>query len=109
MGPSASSHFTSSRYECGASNTCSERRAKIFGLQVHPLKLENPPYDFEAAFGSLAAASTQTLLVLSSAALVLLIGGLAEHQRYVRDLCLLALLAAGALAAVHVTQARAKP
>src|SRR5262249_23253606 len=43
-----------------------ERRAKIFGLQVHPLKLENPPYDFEAAFGSLAGASTQTLLVLSS-------------------------------------------
>jgi hypothetical protein len=28
---------------------------------VHPLKLENPPYDFEAAFGSLAAASTQTI------------------------------------------------
>ena len=43
-----------------------ERRAKIFGLQVHSLKLENPPYDFEAAFGSLAAASTETLLVLSS-------------------------------------------
>jgi putative tryptophan/tyrosine transport system substrate-binding protein len=46
--------------------SAAERRAKIFGLQVHPLKLENPPYDFEAAFGSLAAASTQTLLVLSS-------------------------------------------
>jgi ABC transporter substrate binding protein len=36
--------------------SAAERRAKIFGLQVHP-------YDFEAAFGSLAAASTQTLLV----------------------------------------------
>ena len=43
-----------------------ERRAKILGLQVHSLKLENPPYDFETAFGSLAAASTQMLLVLSS-------------------------------------------
>jgi putative ABC transport system substrate-binding protein len=43
-----------------------ERRAKIFGLQVHSMKLENPPYDFEAAFGSLTGASTQTLLVLSS-------------------------------------------
>jgi putative ABC transport system substrate-binding protein len=43
-----------------------ERRAKIFGLQVYSLKLENPRYDFEAAFGSLAAASTETLLVLSS-------------------------------------------
>ena len=46
--------------------SAAERRAQIFGLQVHPLKLENPPYDFEAAFGSLAAASTETLLVLSS-------------------------------------------
>jgi putative tryptophan/tyrosine transport system substrate-binding protein len=46
--------------------SAAERWAKIFGLRVHPLKLENPPYDFEAAFGSLAAASTQTLLVLSS-------------------------------------------
>jgi putative ABC transport system substrate-binding protein len=43
-----------------------ERRAKIFGLQVHSLKLENPPYDFEAAFRTLADASTQMLLVLSS-------------------------------------------
>src|SRR5262245_11425943 len=42
-----------------------ERRAKIFGLQVRSLKLENPPYDFEAAFRTLADASTQMLLVLS--------------------------------------------
>jgi putative ABC transport system substrate-binding protein len=46
--------------------SAAERRAKIFGLQVHSLKLENPPYDFEAAFGSLTAASTQMLLVQSS-------------------------------------------
>jgi putative ABC transport system substrate-binding protein len=46
--------------------SAAERRAKIFGLQVHSLKLENPPYDFEAAFRALAAASTETLLVLSS-------------------------------------------
>ena len=46
--------------------SAAERRAKIFGLQVHSLKLENPPYDFEVAFRALAAASTQTLLVLSS-------------------------------------------
>ena len=58
---------------------------------------------------SISAIGVLSLLVLSSAALVLLIGGLAEHQRYVRDLCLLALFAAGALAAVYVTQARAKP
>ena len=46
--------------------SAAEHRAKIFGLQVHSLKLENPPYDFGAAFGSLAAASTQMLLVQSS-------------------------------------------
>jgi putative tryptophan/tyrosine transport system substrate-binding protein len=46
--------------------SAAERRAKIFGLQVHSLKLENPPYDFGAAFDSLTAASTQMLLVLSS-------------------------------------------
>jgi len=46
--------------------SAAERRAKIFGLHVHSLKLESPPYDFEAAFGSLTAASIQALLVLSS-------------------------------------------
>src|SRR5262245_33331345 len=30
-----------------------EHRARSFGLQVHSLKLENPPYDFGAAFDSL--------------------------------------------------------
>jgi putative ABC transport system substrate-binding protein len=43
-----------------------EHRAKIFGLQVHSLKLENPPYDFRVAFRTLAEASPQMLLVLSS-------------------------------------------
>ena len=43
-----------------------ERRAKIFGLQVHSLKLDSPPYDFEAAFTALRDASAQILLVLSS-------------------------------------------
>ena len=46
--------------------SAAERRAKIFGLQVHSLKLDNPPYDFELAFTALADASTQMLLVLSS-------------------------------------------
>jgi putative ABC transport system substrate-binding protein len=43
-----------------------ERRAKTFGLLVHSVKLNNPPYDFEAAFRTLAEASPQMLLVLSS-------------------------------------------
>jgi putative ABC transport system substrate-binding protein len=46
--------------------SAAERRAKIFGLQVHSLKLDNPPYEFEAAFRTLAEASVQMLLILSS-------------------------------------------
>jgi putative ABC transport system substrate-binding protein len=46
--------------------SAAERRAKAFGLEVHSLKLENPPYDFDAAFRTLVAASPQMLLVLSS-------------------------------------------
>jgi putative ABC transport system substrate-binding protein len=49
-----------------ATFAAAERRAKTFGLQVHSLKLDNPPYDFEAAFRTLAEASPQMLLVLSS-------------------------------------------
>ena len=43
-----------------------ERRAKLMGLQVRSLKMENPPYDFEIAFRSVADADPQMLLVLSS-------------------------------------------
>jgi putative ABC transport system substrate-binding protein len=43
-----------------------EGAAKSLNLQVQPLKLENSPYDFEAAFRSAAAASAQMVLVLSS-------------------------------------------
>ena len=34
-----------------------ERQAKSLGLDVQSLKLENPPYDFDAAFRSLAEGS----------------------------------------------------
>ena len=43
-----------------------ERQAKTLHLDVQSLKLENPPYDFDAAFRSLAEGSPQMLLVLSS-------------------------------------------
>jgi putative tryptophan/tyrosine transport system substrate-binding protein len=43
-----------------------ERQAKSLRLDVRSLKLENPPYDFDAAFRSLADGSPQMLLVLSS-------------------------------------------
>jgi putative ABC transport system substrate-binding protein len=36
--------------------SAAERRAKAFGLEVNSLKLENPPYDFDAAFRSMPIA-----------------------------------------------------
>jgi putative tryptophan/tyrosine transport system substrate-binding protein len=46
--------------------TAAERQARSLRLNVRSLKLENPPYDFDAAFQSLAEGSPQMLLVLSS-------------------------------------------
>jgi putative ABC transport system substrate-binding protein len=43
-----------------------ERQARSLRLDVRSLKLENPPYDFDAAFRTLAEGSLQMLLVLSS-------------------------------------------
>ncbi len=44
----------------------SERQARLLHLDVQALKLKNPPYDFGAAFETLAGGSPQMLLVLSS-------------------------------------------
>jgi putative ABC transport system substrate-binding protein len=43
-----------------------EQAAKALHLEVQGLKLENPPYDFTAAFGSAAAGRAQMVLVLST-------------------------------------------
>lgn len=43
-----------------------QRQAELLRLEVRSLKLENPPYDFDATFHSLAESSPQMLLVLSS-------------------------------------------
>src|SRR5262249_32591293 len=43
-----------------------ERTAKVLTLQVQWLRLENPPYDFEAAIRGAASGDAQMLLVLSS-------------------------------------------
>jgi len=43
-----------------------ERAAKALNVRMQPLKLENPPYDFEAAFRNASAASADVVLVLSS-------------------------------------------
>jgi putative ABC transport system substrate-binding protein len=46
--------------------SAAERAAKSLKIQVQELKLENPPYDFDAAFRRAAAAGSQMILVLSS-------------------------------------------
>ena len=43
-----------------------EKAAKRLGLQVHGLLLEKAPYDFDAAFRSVASDGAQMVLVLSS-------------------------------------------
>jgi ABC-type uncharacterized transport system substrate-binding protein len=43
-----------------------ERTAASLNLELHTLKLENPPYDFVAAFRTLAHHGAQMVLVLSS-------------------------------------------
>jgi putative ABC transport system substrate-binding protein len=43
-----------------------ERAAKLLTLQIQPLKLENPPYDLDAAFRQVQAGTAQIVLVLSS-------------------------------------------
>jgi len=43
-----------------------ERAAKSLKIEVQPLKLENPPYDFDAAFRSASEKSAQIALILSS-------------------------------------------
>jgi putative tryptophan/tyrosine transport system substrate-binding protein len=46
--------------------SAAERAAKLFNMQLQALKLENPPYDLAAPFGSAAAGGAQMVLVLSS-------------------------------------------
>jgi hypothetical protein len=42
------------------------RRTQALGLQAHSFKLENPPYDFDVAYRTMAASQPAMLLVLSS-------------------------------------------
>jgi putative tryptophan/tyrosine transport system substrate-binding protein len=43
-----------------------ERRAKLLRLEVHSRKMQDPPYDLEAAYGSLGDTNADMLLVLTS-------------------------------------------
>jgi putative ABC transport system substrate-binding protein len=43
-----------------------QHAAKALRLELHAFKLENPPYNFTAAFETISQAGTQMLLVLSS-------------------------------------------
>ena len=46
--------------------SAAERRAKSLHLQALPMRLERPPYDFDAAFRLVAQSSPEMLLILSS-------------------------------------------
>jgi putative ABC transport system substrate-binding protein len=46
--------------------SAAERTATSLNLHIQPLRLENPPYDFEAAFLNAKAGTAQVVLVLSS-------------------------------------------
>jgi putative ABC transport system substrate-binding protein len=46
--------------------SAAEYSAKLLNLQMLPIKLEKPPYDFEAAFRSAALGGAQIIVVLSS-------------------------------------------
>ena len=61
--------------------TAAERAAKSLRLELRALKLENPPYDFNAAFGSIARSGAQMLLVLSSPLFAI-------HRRSIAELAL---------------------
>ena len=46
--------------------SAAERAANDLNLQMQPLRLENPPYDFDAAFRIATSGGAQMVLVLSS-------------------------------------------
>jgi hypothetical protein len=48
-----------------------EQRAKLLGLHVRSLKMENPPYDFDAAFRMMVDDGSQMVLALTSPVLCL--------------------------------------
>ena len=54
-------HFSADQF------TAAQRGAQSMGLTLHPIKLENPPYDLEAAFRTLAQNQVQMLHILSTA------------------------------------------
>jgi putative tryptophan/tyrosine transport system substrate-binding protein len=61
--------------------SAAESAAKSMHLEVHPLKLEKPPYDFSAAFGILAKGGAQMVQVLSSPYFV-------EHRPLIADVAI---------------------
>jgi putative ABC transport system substrate-binding protein len=61
--------------------SAAERAAKSLNLELRTLKLDNPPYDFAAAFRTIAQGGAQMLLVLSSPFF-------AEHRRQLAELAI---------------------
>jgi putative ABC transport system substrate-binding protein len=58
--------------------SAAEQTAKLLRMQIQSLKLENPPYDFDAAFRSVTAGGGQMVLVLSSPFFIAHRGRIAE-------------------------------
>ena len=53
-------HFSADQF------SAAQRAAQSLGLTLHSIRLENPPYDFEAAFRTLAQDQVQMLHILST-------------------------------------------
>jgi hypothetical protein len=71
-----------------------QRAAKALRLELHAFKLENPPYDFTAAFQTIAQTGAQMLLILSSPLFSLYRNQIAElaielaaNYVHLQDLC----------------------
>ena len=61
--------------------SAAERMAQTLHLDVRALKLENPPYDFDAAFRNAAAGAAQMVLVLSNPFFT-------EHRTHIAELAI---------------------
>ena len=61
--------------------SAAQRMAETLHLDVRALKLENPPYDFDAAFRNAAAGAAQMVLVLSNPFFT-------EHRTHIAELAI---------------------
>jgi ABC-type uncharacterized transport system substrate-binding protein len=87
--------------------SAAEEAARSMPLELRPLKLEKPPYDFAAAFATMAQGGAQVVLVLSSPSFVEhrpQIGALAIAHRLPTMFVFKSYVAAGGLMSYGVEQ-----